>query len=144
MCFSQDINFSFMIIIAYFLVLITVPILGAISGYVIAPLFFLKKIIGQSFLLFLSGAVNGFVSIWLGVKILNLFEKEAGWVMILIILLVYIIQYNKGSSGKIKTDDSSLKEIIKKDNNQNTAILIGNIAGLIISCMIFIFSDKLG
>lgn len=128
-----------MIIVAYFLVFLVVPILGAISGYVIAPLYFLKKITGPSFLLFLSGAINGFVSIWLGIKILSLFDKEAGLIMILIILSVYIYHYTKGSTPKIEIENSVLKDVLKEDKNQNVAILIGNIIGLIISCMMFIY-----
>jgi c-di-AMP phosphodiesterase-like protein len=126
-------------IIAYFLVLILVPILGAISGLVVAPLFFLNKITGKLFPLFLSGVINGFVSIWLGLKILGLFDKKAGLVMILIISAFFVYHYTKDSSAKIKTENSFAKDLVKESSNQNITILIGNLIGLIISCLIFIY-----
>lgn len=128
-------------IIVYFLIIVVVPIFGSISSYIIAPLFFLKNVLRGSFLLFLSGFVNGFVSIWLGIKILNLFNKEAGLVMILIVLSVFIYHYTKDSFPRKDTDNSlhEIKDLMEGINNQNMAILLGNITGLVISSILFIY-----
>lgn len=127
-------------VIAYFLILLIVPITGAVATYAIFPIVFLLRTISvPSFIsMLLVGIANGFVSIWLGIKILNLFNKEAGILMILIMISVYIYHYIKGSTPHFETDNDYLKDVIKKDARDNISILSGEIIGMIISWNLFI------
>jgi hypothetical protein len=128
-----------MTLISYFVVVIAVLLLGSLSVFIVTiPLSFLKKVIrGQSSVLFLSGAVEGLVSIWIGVKVLNFFNKDVGIILIIIILIIFIAKYIKSKPvGILKEIRDSLGE---DASDMDTPILVGNIVGLIISCILFIY-----
>lgn len=126
-----------MTLVSYFLVILAILILGSLSAFIVAPLIFLKKIIGQSSLLFLSGAIEGFVSVWIGTKILDFFNKDIGIVLIIIILIIFILKYKKSKPVEIPKE---VKDIVGEDaSDMDTPILIGNVIGLIISCIMFIY-----
>jgi hypothetical protein len=127
----------FTTLLAYFIVILIVPIIGSISGFVVAPLFFLQKLIGKSVPLFIYGSIGNFVSVWAGVKILNLFGEEPGIILMLIILAVSFYHYFKDDL-QISSQDSFVSELVKEHDNQNLVILLGNIVGIIIGWSMFI------
>jgi len=127
-----------MTIISYFVVVIVVLLLGSLIAFIVTmPLVFFKKIIGQSPILFLSGAVEGLASIWIGIMILDFFNKDAGIILMIITLIIFIFKYKKSKPVEISKE---VKDIVGEDaSDMDTPILIGNIVGLIIGCVLFIY-----
>lgn len=127
-----------MTIISYFVVVIVVLLLGSLIAFIAGIVFSVfKKIIGQSSVLFLSGAVEGLASIWIGVKVLSFFNKDAGIILIIITLIIFIAKYIKSKPVEIPKE---IRDSLGEDaSDMDTPILIGNIVGLIIGCIIFIY-----
>ena len=106
-------------IIAYLLILFVVPTLSALASYVVIPLqLLLKKILIPDFIsMAIFGIAYGFISIWLGVNILSLFNKEVRALLTIILLSVAIYHYNKG---------------------KDMSMLVGDILGIIIGWNVFV------
>lgn len=144
----KQVNFMIMGLIAYTIIFFLVPLVSNLSSYLFFPIAYILEAIKipLSIRMIIGGAVPTFIAVFLGRFVLNLFQKEVGLLLIIVLALHYVMisikSFNNfnliNKSRSSKGVEPEIDKLFKQDLSNDKNMAIGHILGLILGMIYFI------